>query len=137
MKTTPILLRAAVVAAGAGVVIAAAAGPAAAHHCYKDTWQDTARANISSGTAWLPLSDLGAMVAVEEFGFDEECASHADEWVQAWMAETGVTEEPLIHSKATVGGGAAHNAGKEPKPFSYLSEDDFVFLTGLIFADCG
>ncbi|WP_068325865.1 hypothetical protein [Janibacter terrae] len=43
------------------------------------------------------------------------------------MSETGTTTEPLIHSKATAGGGAAHQ-GKTVKPFAYLGDADFAIL---------
>ena len=42
---------------------------------------------------------------------------------------------------AIVGGGAFHNKGKAPKPFEYMSEDDFGMVIGgaigyLIEAGC-
>lgn len=45
------------------------------------------------------------------------------------MAARGLTQEPLIHIKATVGSGAYYKKGHAPQPFSYLSEADFGELT--------
>ena len=45
----------------------------------------------------------------------------------SWQSSAS-TQEPLIHSKATVGGGAAHQ-GKDVKPFSYLTDEEFEWLT--------
>lgn len=114
------------VAASATVGLAAAT-MASAHHCYKDEWQAAAyQHHAAGGTAWMPLSDLGAMIISEDIGLPQ-CAYVADAVVADWMAATGTTVEPLIHSKATAGGGAAHQ-GKTVKPFSYLGEADFALL---------
>lgn len=124
--------RAGIIGATAAAFTLAGAGVASAHHCYKDSWQATAYAHhAEGGTAWLPLSDLGAMIVTFDMGAPE-CAHVADAVVEDWMAANGVTVEPLIHSKATVGGGAAHR-GKDVPPFSYLGEADFMMLeAGLV-----
>jgi hypothetical protein len=44
----------------------------------------------------------------------------------------GLDQEPLIHLRATVGGGAYYHTGTEPQPFSYLGEEDFAQLTGAV-----
>ena len=49
--------------------------------------------------------------------------------VAAFMAAEGMIQEPMIHSKAVVAGGAVFNAGKQPKPFSYLTEEQFGAVT--------
>lgn len=118
--------------AGAGALAIAVAGPAAAHHCFKDEWQDAARAQLTQGkTPWMPMSDFIAFAITEEFGLPDECAAHADQFVAAWMTHAGVDEEPLIHMRATVGGGAAHQ-GRAPQPMSYLEDADFDYLGGLL-----
>lgn len=122
------------VIAGAAALTLGTATAASAHHCYKVDWNEKAYEQLSGGgTAWMPLSDLGAIILAEE-GMPE-CAGYSSVAVEHWMAETGATSEPLIHSKATVGGGAYYNKGKAPKPFGYLGEADFVILEdGLMMA---
>ena len=112
--------------AGAAAISLATASIASAHHCYKVDWNDRAYAAVSSGTAWMSLSDLAGMVISEQIGLPQ-CAYVGDAVAADYMAAKGMTEEPLIHSKATTGGGAAHR-GKTVKPFSYLNEADFVIL---------
>lgn len=112
--------------AGAAALTLGTATIASAHHCYKVDWNEKAYANLSQGrTAWLPLTDMGAMI-IADMGLPE-CAGYASIAVDHWMAETGATSVPLIHSKATVGGGAMQQ-GKAPKPFAYLGEADFAIL---------
>jgi hypothetical protein len=126
--------RTGVVAATAAAFTLAGAGIASAHHCYKDDWQAAAyQHHLKGGTAWVSLSDLGTMFLIPP-ELQAQCGYVADEAVAAWMAESGLTQEPLIHSKATVGGGAFYNKGKAPKPFEYLSEADFDELGGLLMA---
>lgn len=116
------------VIAGAAALTIGTATAASAHHCYKVDWNDKAYEQLArGGTAWLPLTDLGAMIISEDIGMPE-CAGYASVAVDHWMAETGATSVPLIHSKATVGGGAYYNKGKAPKPFGYLGEADFMIL---------
>jgi hypothetical protein len=116
-----------IVAATAALVLVGASA-ASAHHCYKDEWQAAAyEHHAAGGTAWVPLSDLGAQFLIPP-DLLEECGYVADDAVATWMEYAGVEQEPLIHSKAVVGSGAMQN-GKEPKPFSYLMEEDFVMLT--------
>ena len=132
MRISSLLRRTAPVIAGAGALAVVAAGPASAHHCLKE-WNDAARAQVSSGTSWLPMSDF-VYLAVTEFipGLGANCGDHADEFTAAWMEYRGIETEPTIHMKATTGGGAVHHSGKEPKPFNYLGDNDFMFLEGLI-----
>jgi len=131
--------RAGAVAATVAALGIATATTASAHHCYKIDWNDSAREQLAKNrTAWMPLSDLGAMIIaapLEQGGYNRpDCTASADAAVAAWMAETGTTAEPLIHSKATVGSGAAYQ-GKAPKGFAYLSEADFGVLVMAIDAD--
>lgn len=126
-------------AALAAVGLVTSAGAASAHHCYKDQWADAAyQHHLAGGTAWVSLSDLGAQFLVPP-ELQAECGWVADAAVADWMQMRGMTKEPLIHSRATVGGGALHHKGKSPAPFSYLSQADFEELGGLLFgylADC-
>jgi hypothetical protein len=131
--------RAGAVAATVAALGIATATTASAHHCYKIDWNDSAREQLAKNrTAWMPLSDLGAMIIaapVDQFGYGRpDCAGSADAAVAAWMAQTGATQEPLIHSKATVGSGAAYQ-GKAPKGFAYLGDEDFMVLVMAIEAD--
>lgn len=101
---------------------------ASAHHCYKDDWAAAAHEHhLQGGTAWVTLSDLGTMFLIPP-DLQEECGYVADEVVADWMAEHDLEQEPLIHSKATVGHGAAYQ-GKGQMPFSYLGEADFEALS--------
>lgn len=101
---------------------------ASAHHCYKDDWADAAyQHHLQGGTAWVPLSDMGAMIFIPE-DLQAQCGYVADDAVAAFMAERGLSQEPLIHSRATVGSGAAYQ-GKGKMPFSYLSDADFDGLS--------
>jgi hypothetical protein len=123
----------AVAAAGAATVLVATS--ASAHHCYKENWTDAAYAQVSSGTAWMPMSGFVAFAIQEFFGLPAECAAHADEFTAAWQEANGVEQEPLIHTRATAGGGAADRNGKDVPPFNYLGDADFMFLESLIFAE--
>jgi hypothetical protein len=109
-----------------------------AHHCDKTEWQEAAYAQVRSGTAWAPMEDFVAFAVTEFLGQSPECAAHADEWTAAWMEMHDVEVEPLIHMKATAGGGAHDRNGKNVPPFSYLSDADFGELVGMIMseADC-
>ena len=130
------------VAAGTAALTLGAATAASAHHCYKVDWNPNAYANHMSGnTAWMPLSSMGAMIisapAPDGAGLPQ-CASYASVAVDHWMAQTGATSEPLIHSKATVGSGAAYQ-GKTVKPFAYLQDSDFAILEeglGMAIGQC-
>lgn len=117
--------------AGAATALAAAVGligasVANAHHCYKEVWADAAYAHhLAGGTAWTPLSDMGAELIGPG---SPQCHYIADEVVADFMAARGLTKEPLIHSRATTGSGAAYQ-GKDVRPFSYLGEAEFGELT--------
>lgn len=120
--------RISLVAATTTVLLAVGATSASAHHCYKDQWADAAYAHhAAGGTPWVPISDMGVMFLVPP-ELQEQCGWVGDAATADFMAARGLTQEPLIHSKATVGSGAA-GKGKDVKPFSYLSEDDFGELT--------
>ena len=117
--------------AGTAALSIALAGTASAHHCYKEDWNDAAYAHHSQGgTPWQPLSNIGEMVVAEEIGLPQ-CTYVVDGAVADFMAAKGLTEEPLIHTRATAGGGAAHQ-GKDVPPFSYLTDADFVLLDSLL-----
>jgi len=133
-----LIRRAGVPAAVAGAVALVAAGPASAHHCYKADWQEAARVQLAAHqTPWMPMSDLLAGAITEVFGLPQECAAHADELVASWMSFAGVEQEPLIQTRATIGGGAEAQ-GRPPRPISYLEESDFAYLDGLLAStpDC-
>ena len=117
-----------IVAATAALVLVGTTA-ASAHHCYKDEWQAAAyQRHLAGGTAWVPLSDLASTFIEPE---DQElCGYIGDEVVADFMLAYGLTQEPILHSRAIVGGGALHHKGKEPAPFSYLVEEHFVWLTG-------
>ena len=53
----------------------------------------------------------------------------ADDAVAQWMAAKGITQEPLIHTRATIGSGSYYTKGVAPRPISYLEDDDFGMLT--------
>ena len=114
--------------AGAAALSLGLATAASAHHCYKVDWNEKAYANhAQGGTAWVPLSQVGAMIISQDIGMPE-CAGYADVAIQHWMAETGTSVEPILQSKATVGSGAYYKKGKAPKSFAYLGESDFMIL---------
>jgi hypothetical protein len=118
----------AIIAATAALVLVGASS-ASAHHCYKDEWQAAAHAHhLKGGTPWMPLSEMGKAFLIPA-ELVEACGYVADDAVASFMAMEGLTQEPLIHTRATVGGGALYNSGKEPKPFSYLTEAQFEVLT--------
>lgn len=129
------LRRTGMVAATTAAFTLAGAGIASAHHCYKDEWRQAAYDHLSAnGTAWVSLSDLGKMFLLQDPELIEQCGYVVDDAVADWMAERGMTQEPLIHSRATVGGGAFYHKGKAPDPFEYLSEADFDALGAEVFA---
>lgn len=117
--------------AGTAALSIALAGTASAFHCYKEDWNDAAYAQLSQGgTPWQPLSDIGELLIAEEIGLPQ-CAYVADGVVADFMTAKGLTEEPMIHTRAVAGGGAAHQ-GKDVPPFSYLTDADFVLLESLL-----
>ena len=124
-----ILRRTGTVVTAAAAITLAGSSLASAHHCYRDYWQPSAyEQHLKGNTAWVPLSDLGTMFIIGP-EYAEECGYVADDAVEAWMSANGVTQEPLIQSRATVGSGAYYKKGMEPKPFNYLSDEDFGLLT--------
>ena len=130
--------RAGLVSVGATAILAISANSAFAHHCYKVDWNDSAYAHhAQGGTTWLPLSDLADSVIAEDIGLPQ-CVGYGDQVAAAWMEATGTEQEPLIHSRATAGGGAAHQ-GKTVRPFHYLEDADFAILEaalGAAIEDC-
>ncbi len=116
-------------AAASVAILVAGTTAASAHHCYKDDWMAAAYEHLSQGgTPWVPVSDLGVQFIIPP-ELQADCGYVADLAVADYMEAHGLEQEPLIHGRATVGGGALYNAGKEPKPFSYLDDDDFGELT--------
>ena len=128
MTTPGLAPRATAAVALAVAMTMVGASAASAHHCYRDQWADAAyQHHLQGGTVWVPLSDLGAMFVIPP-ELQEECGYVADDVVADFMADNGMTQEPLIHSRATVGSGAAYQ-GKDVRPFSYLTEEQFGTLT--------
>lgn len=116
--------------AGTAALSIALAGTASAHHCYKQDWNDAAFAQLSEGgTPWQPLSDIGEFVVAEEIGLPE-CTYVVDGVVADFMTAKGLTDEPMIHTRATVGSGAGYQ-GKDV-PFSYFTDADFALLDSLL-----
>lgn len=121
------------VAVAVAGITAMTAMSASAHHCYKEEWQDAAlQALQRNNTAWVSLADLGRMFLVPA-ELQEPCGWVADEAVADWMKANGMTQMPMIHSKATTGGGAYYKKGKEPKPFNYLTDAQFDELGVRLF----
>lgn len=127
--------RSASVVATTAALSLAGATAASAHHCYKTDWQDAAYERLSQGgTAWLPLTELGRLVISwgdDDLGIEPspECAEYltsAD--LAGWMQSKGLAKEPLIHFRATAGGGAYYMKGKKPGSFDYLDHSDFAVL---------
>ena len=101
-------------AAAAAAFLVTSAGTASAHHCYKEQWNAAAYENhLRGNTAWMPLSDMAVEFVLAPMGLAEQCAWAADAAVEDYMAAMGMTQEPLIHSKATIGSGAYYKKGKE------------------------
>lgn len=126
---TRTLRRTIVLATAVTGIAALSAATASAHHCYKEEWQEAAHSALQkNSTAWVSLSDLGRMFLIPP-ELQEQCGHTADEAVSVFMAERGMAQEPMIHSKATTGNGAFYKKGMEPRPFNYLSEADFEDLT--------
>ncbi|TNM36650.1 hypothetical protein FHP29_21245 [Nocardioides albidus] len=131
MSIPTYLRRTGTVAATGAALALVAAGPASAHHCLKE-WNDAARAQVSSGTAWMAMSDFVGFAIVNFLpGGTPECAAHADEITADYLTAAGIATEPTVHMKATTGGGAAHQ-GKVVKPFDYI---EFGIVEGLIAAE--
>ena len=125
--THQILRRATAAVAGAAALTLGVASAASAHHCYKVDWNERAQSMLASNsTAWIPITTLGMDVMANEIGLPQ-CTGYVHIALEHWMDETGATTEPFIHSRATVGSGAAYQ-GKAPKGFAYLDEADFAIL---------
>lgn len=136
MRTIRRIQVAAAVAAG---LLTVTAGTASAHHCYKEHWAEAAHENhLRGNTPWVPLSDLGVMYLIPP-ELQADCAWTADAAVADFMAAHGMPQEPLIHTKATVGSGAYYKKGQAPGPFGYLDDADFMELDVLLggyLAEC-
>ena len=121
--------RAGTVLAATAAITLAGSTMASAHHCYKNQWQEAAHQAQSKGnSAWMPLSDLGATFLIGP-DYAQQCGYVADDAVAQWMAAKGITQEPLIHTRATIGSGSYYTKGVAPRPISYLDDDDFGMLT--------
>ncbi|MDC5699030.1 hypothetical protein OO014_17400 [Intrasporangium calvum] len=130
-----VLRRTGTVAATTAAFTLAGTGIASAHHCYKDEWRQAAYEHLAtSQTPWVSLSDLGKMFLLQDPALIEACGYVVDDAVADWMAEKGLTQEPLIQSRATVGAGAFYYKGTAPDPFEYLTDEDFNALGGAVFA---
>ena len=122
------LRRTGTVAATVAAMTLAGSSMASAHHCYKNYWQPNAYTqHLKGNTPWMPLSDMGTMYIIGP-EYAAQCGYVADGVVADFMKAHGLSQEPLIHSRATTGSGAAYQ-GKNVKPFNYLSEEDFGMLT--------
>ncbi|MGC5584426.1 hypothetical protein [Ornithinimicrobium sp. W1665] len=122
-------------AAGAALSLLGA-GAASAHECYKHDWQQQAYDNLAAnGSAWMPVSGMVRMflVAPDE---QETCGPLADAAVAEWVQTWDFPREPLIHSRATIGGGAKAK-GKNPPPIGYLTDDQFGSLIGGVVGALG
>jgi hypothetical protein len=120
-------------AAAAAAFLVTSAGTASAHHCYKEQWNAAAYENhLRGNTAWMPLSDMAVEFVLAPMGLAEQCAWAADAAVEDYMAAMGMTQEPLIHSKATIGSGAYYKKGKAPGRIAYLEDADFAVLEGAL-----
>jgi hypothetical protein len=134
--------RASAVVASAAALTLGLAGAASAHHCYKVNWSEAAYENhLRGNTAWMPLSDLfDQWVVPEAFGDIEACQGTGGEAAEMYMEARGLSQEPLIHGRATIGTGEkAHPKGKQPPPIDYLGNyedllDEIVYTIGV---DCG
>ncbi len=118
-----------------GVASLAIAPAAMAHHCFKSEWTDAAYAKVRAGTPWTPMTDFVGFAVSSFPGATPECVSHAGEWTEAWMESEELDVEPLIHMRATAGGGAHDRNGKDVPPISYLDDGDFGFLVGQVLAE--
>ncbi|WP_181409457.1 hypothetical protein [Ornithinimicrobium kibberense] len=117
-------------AAGAALSLVGATA-ASAHECYKHDWQEQAYERLAAnGTAWVPVSGMVRMflLAPDE---QETCGPVADAVVADWVQLWGFEQEPLVHSRATIGAGA-HAKGKNPPPIGYLTDDHFGSLFGML-----
>ncbi|MDV3222636.1 hypothetical protein [Intrasporangium sp.] len=124
------LRRAGTALAATAAITLAGSTMASAHHCYKAEWEQAAYDQLSSGktAAWLALSDLGTAFLIGP-EYAEQCGYVADDVVADWMEMTGTEQEPLIHMRAVIGGGAYWNAGKSPTAIKFLTDEDFGALT--------
>ncbi|HLS44672.1 MAG TPA: hypothetical protein VK045_04510 [Ornithinicoccus sp.] len=125
--------RASAVVASAAALTLGLAGTASAHHCYKVNWSEVAHAHHMQGnTAWMPLSDLVEMYILPEV-FQGACEGFGDRAAELYMKGTGLVQEPLIHSKATIGTGEkAHPKGKQPMSIDFLGNHE-ALLDEVIF----
>lgn len=138
IKHTRSARRAVSVTAGAAALLVATSLSASAHHCYKLNWAESAYTHLSQdNTPWEPMSVFAEFIIGVEVGLPQ-CVGYADQVVQEWMVWKGLDQEPLIHQRATAGGGAAHQ-GKDVPPFAYLGEADGPILNAALegaIADC-
>lgn len=134
MSLTLHLRRAGTIAAATAAAFAIAA-PSYAHHCYKLDWQGASYSqHLKGNTPWQPMTDY-VEDALVGFGMPDACLAHAHEFVEEFMDAKGLAQEPMIQVQATVGGGAYERNGKAPKPFGYLTDEDFGMLESLLGAE--
>lgn len=115
--------RASAVVATAAAITLGLAGTASAHHCFKVDWSQVAhQQHLQGNTPWMPLSDLFDLyVAPEVFADFPACQGTGDLAVSFFLEASGLTQEPLIHSGATIGTGEKpHPQGKQAPSISYL-----------------
>ena len=92
-------------------------------------WTDRFYSYSPAGTTpGVSLSDLGRMFLIPP-ELQEPCGWAADKAVEDFMAARGMTQEPLIHSKATIGSGT-YRKGHAPKPISGDQSDDVIRVGG-------
>lgn len=129
--------RASAVVASAAALTLGLAGAASAHECYKVNWSEAAYAKLSQGnTAWVALSDMYEMFVVPE---GAGCEGWGDPAAELYMEATGLSQEPLVHSRALIGKGynKAHPKGFQPMPIDYL---DWGVLDAVVYeigVECG
>ena len=117
-----------IVAATAALVLVGSSA-ASAHHCYKDEWQAAAYAHhLAGGTPWMPLSDMGQDVphsagapGVVRLRRRRCCRSvHGSERSHAGAADPQQGDGRRVEQPTRA---------RSVKPFSYLADADFEWLT--------
>lgn len=134
--------RASAVVASAAAITLGVAGTASAHHCFKVDWSQAAyEQHIQGNTPWMPLSDLFDLyVAPDIFAGYPDCQGTGDRAVEVFLGASGITQEPLIHGKATIGTGEKpHPKGKQPRSIDYLGNYEDAMNAAVITVgnECG
>ena len=134
-----LVTRAGGVAAAVTALTLGVAGSAYAHHCYKLDLNEQAYANqATNDTPWTPLSEVVELYVLPE-AFAQApaaCQQTASRAVELYMDAKGLTQEPLIHAKATVGVGAKGNGSAQ---FGYLGNDGALLdqIIHQVGVECG